>query len=147
MVRRTLQEIGREARQLRRRHGAGVHLPAGLRKTAAQLAASHDDEAITQELRISRETLRRWKLRWPTGLRIEAPRSGVAKPGKAKPKRIDFVEIKADQPRHVVQPAMPPTSSVEVTRPDGSMVRVTGELASTVAAAMLAEIQPLRRKS
>ena len=138
MVRHTLQEVGHEARRLRRQHGAGVHLPASLRKAAAQLAASHDDEAITQELKISRETLRRWKLRWQAA-RVAAPRSAVTKPARAKPKGIDFVEIKANAPRQMVQPESS-LSVVEVTRPDGWTVRVTGDLAKDLAAATLAKL-------
>lgn len=133
MARHTLQEIGRKARRLRREHGAGVRLPASLRKAAAQLATSHDDEAIIGELKISRETLRRWKLRWPA-VRVAAPRSAAAKPArataKAKP-RVDFVEIKGSMPRQVGQPESP-VSAIEVTRPDGSTVRVTGDLAATL---------------
>jgi hypothetical protein len=138
MVRRTLQEIGREARQLRRQHGAGVHLPEVLRKAAVQLAASYDDEAITRELKISQETLRRWKLRWPAA-RVAGPRSAVTKPARAMAKGIDFVEIKGNAPRQVVHPESS-SSVVEVTRPDGWIVRVTGDLAKDLATTTLAKL-------
>lgn len=143
MVRRTLQQIGREARRFRRKHGAGAHLPASLRKDAALLAVSDDAEAVTRELKISRETLRRWGIRYPaTGVAVATPRS-VAKTArstvKAKPRKIDFVEIKGTTSRQVVQPESL-SSVVEVTRPDGWTVRLTGDLAKDLAAATLAKL-------
>lgn len=140
MVRRTLQQIGREARRFRRKHGPGAHLPAVLRQAAAQLAASHDGERITRELRISGETLRRWKIRFPE-VRAAAARS-VAKPARATAKakrKIDFVEIKGGTPGQVVR-SESSSSVVEVTRPDGWTVRVTGDLAKELATATLGKL-------
>ena len=140
MVRHTLQQIGREVRRFRRKHGAGAHLPARLRQAAVDLAASLDAEKITVELAISGETLRRWRLRYPAA-RISPPRLVAKKTRstvKARPKKIDFVEIKGT-PRQVVQPESP-SSAIEVTRPDGSTVRVTGDLAKDLAATLLGKI-------
>lgn len=141
MVRHTLQQIGREVRRFRRKHGAGAHLPSRLRQAAVDLAASHDAEKITVELAISGETLRRWRLRYPAA-RIAPPRFVAKKTRstvKARPKKIDFVEIKGLTPRQVVQPEIL-SSVVEVTRPDGWTVRLTGDLAKDLAAATLAKL-------
>ena len=76
---------------------------------------------------------------------MDVARRSVAKPARAtvhaKPERIDFVEIKAGTPGRT--PAAGPDSSasaIEVTRPDGSTVRVTGDLARELAATLLGKI-------
>jgi len=149
MARRTLKQVAETARRYRKRHGTRAHLPEDLREAAAQMARSHAVGTVVHDLGICPTSLRRWMKVYPA-VRVTPPRpSATRRKVKAKPraaaKRIDFVEIKAGQPRQVVQPA-DPASAVEVTRPDGSTVRVTGELAKAAFAAMLGEIQPLRRK-
>ena len=142
MVRHTIKQVGREARQFRRKHGVGAHLPKNLREAAAQLAAVHETQAIIRELEISGETLRRWKERYPATQSAVVPKSSVTKRAATKPAairrlaKIDVVEIKASGLTSVVRPEGS-MSVVEVTRPDGWTVRVTGDLARGLATAMV----------
>jgi hypothetical protein len=143
MVRHTLQQIGREARQYRKKHGAGVRLPVGLRKAAALLATRDDAEAIAEELKISRETLRRWGIRYPSVRgAVVSPQSATKasrSAARSRAKKFDFIEIEDTTPRRVDQ-LDGSSSVVEVTRPDGWTVRVTGDLVKDLAAATLAKL-------
>ena len=148
MVRSSIQQLGREARQIRREHGAGAHLPEGLRKAAVQLSSSQRTEAIIRELEISGETLRRWKERYPAAMsattRSSLPRQAATKPEPIRPaariNRIDVVEIKASGPSPVGC-AGGVTSAIEVIRPDGWTMRMTGDLAKDLAATMVGKFK------
>jgi len=145
MVRHTIKQVGREARQFRRKHGVGAHLPEDLREAAAQLAASHETQTIIRELEISGETLRRWKERYAVTKSAVVPESSVTQRAATKPatvrpfakiKKIDVVEIKTSGFTSAGRPEGP-ASFVEVTRPDGWTVRMTGDLAKVLATAMV----------
>jgi hypothetical protein len=145
MVRHTIKQVGREARQFRCKHGLGAHLPRNLREAAAQLAAVHETQAIIRELEISGETLRRWKERYTALKSAVAPDSSVRNRGATKPatvrplakiKKIDVVEIKTSGLTPIGCPEGS-TSVVELMRPDGWTMRVTGDLARGLATAMV----------
>ena len=121
------QQVQSDIREFRRYSGQKAHLPEPLRKAAAQLAASEGVGKISQELAINRASLQRW-------VRLGFPAVKAAALPIAPTKTIEFVEIKA--PRSAFRPeGLCP--SIEVTRPDGWTVRVSGDLAKDVAASIL----------
>ena len=81
------------------------------------------------------DTLIRW-------IEVGSPTRPMAAAAKVRAKlnepKIEFVEIKAGAPFQLAVPrAESSASTVEVARPDGWTVRVTGELAKDFAGAML----------
>ncbi len=132
----TLQQVRDELCEFRQVHGPTALPPESLRKAVVRLCDSHARSTITRELRIGWNTLIRW-------IEVGSPSRPMAAAAKVRaklnePKKIEFVEIKAGAPFQLAVPrAESSASTVEVTRPDGWTVRVTGELAKDFAGAML----------
>jgi hypothetical protein len=145
MPQRTLHQVAQEARRYRREHGRRAHLPVALRKAVAELSCGRASAAVARELGVSPHAVSHWRKLYPAP-RVEkqsaAPRRSKA---KAALKRIDFVEIKAQEPRPVSAATEVSQSALEVTRPDGSMVRVTGELAKDALTALFGATKAERR--
>ena len=137
----TLQQVRDELRDFRKAHGHTAHVPETLRKAVVRLCDSHTRGAITRDVGLGWNTLLRW-IEIDGAGPAAATRTASAAKVKAKvkePKNIGFVEIKGATPFQLAAPLTegPASSTIEVTRPDGWTVRVTGELAKDFAGAML----------
>ena len=151
MILRSLHQLTDDVRQLRLERGVGAHLPESLREAVAHLAASDGIRSVSRSLDVSRNTIRLWMKRYPAtpctqaanqmrsrtsvpdGMRV-APLSTVAVPAP-----IAFFEIKTSA--SLATDHRPPfaTSSVELTRPDGWVVRASGDVAKDLAPMMLGQ--------
>lgn len=144
MVIRSLHQLADAVRRFRLERGESSHLPEFLREATAQLAASDGIRAVSRDLGISRNTIKLWMQRYPVvvGARAGKPtrsRAALPPPGPgtplsaAVPAPIAFFEIKT------IAAAVPDcrleasTSSLELTRPDGWVLRASGELAKELA--------------
>lgn len=144
MVSTSLRQLTDEVSRHRRQRGDKVHLPEALREAAAYLAASHGIRVVSRELGISRNSLRPWMKRYPVAPAPRTKRSRSTARAAPRPEPVAFFEIKtssATAPNHASEGA---TSTVELTRPDGMTMRVTGELAKELLAGLLEKFTTVR---
>lgn len=136
MVTRSLGQLTDEVRQLRRERGEGAHLPEALREAAANLAAKHGIRVVSRELGISRNSLRPWMKRHPA---VPATKQSIPAAPEApqRPEPVAFFEIKTSPAVAPGWTAESTTPAIELVRPDGLTMRVTGALAKELAAAMV----------
>ena len=133
MVPSTLKQVSEEILRLRRERGHRTHLPGHLRQSIVDLAAEHSVEVVIRELGVTRKTIERWVERQPVPARAKREKKALA-PARNDP--IAFFEIKTG--------LTPPTrtsecasAAIELARPDGMTLRLSGELARELAASML----------
>lgn len=144
MVSTSIRQLTEEVRRLRRQRGDKVRLPEALREAAAYLAASHGIRVVSRELGISRNSLRPWMKRYAVATAPRAKRSQSTTQAARLSEPVAFFEIKtspAATPGRLPESA---ASTVELTRPDGTTMRVTGELAKELAAVMLEKFTTVR---
>jgi len=144
MVSTSLRQLTDEVSRLRRQRGDKVHLPEALREAAAYLAASHGIRVVSRELGISRNSLRPWMKRYPVAPAPRAQRSRSKAQAAQRPEPVAFFEIKTSPAAAPGRAPEGATSTVELTRPDGLTMRVTGELAKELVAAMLEKFTTVR---
>ena len=137
MVSTSLRQLTDEVSRHRRQCGGKVHLPEALREAAAYLAASHGIRVVSRELGISRNSLRPWMKRYPVAPAPRARRSRSTAQAAPRSEPVAFFEIKTSAATAPGRASESATSTVELTRPDGMTMRVTGELAKELAASLL----------
>lgn len=151
MILRSLQQLTDEVRRLRLERGVGAHLPEALREAVAHLATTDGVRTVSRSLDVSRNTIKRWMKRYPAivgtqaakakrsrtsvpeGMRV-APLSTMAVPAP-----IAFFEIKTSAPLAADHRPASATSSVELTRPDGWVLRASGDVAKELALTMFGQ--------
>ena len=128
-----IEELRKKIYDLRCRRGPKAYLPATIREEAIKLAARHGADTYAQ-LGIKLELVKIWKHHYSDVFRsvnkaAPVPGRALKIPAEEKPR---FIEIKADpEPRRSLW--LENTSSVvELVRPDGWMLRVSGGLAKDV---------------
>ena len=122
-----LRKVRSEVRRHRRRHGPRAQIPEKLRQDSVRLAKRHSLSAIANALAVSVGSVRRWK-----------DRCDDDSPGSTSVKPIDFIEI-------IPQGGFPGSvtggsdsrNTVEVIRPDGWRLRLSGDCPEQLLSAVL----------
>lgn len=155
----TFQQVAKEIRLIRRERGRRAHLPEPLRMSVAQLAIERDNAAaISRDLNITRKAVASWVKRYGAFPRAKRGKAAVtaskvvgkaataaakaaATPtskasARARPEPVAFFEIKTSAAHSTRAPEVASTA-LELARPDGMTLRLSGELARELAASML----------
>lgn len=151
MILRSLQQLTDDVRRLRLERGVGAHLPESLREAVAHLAATDGIKFVSRSLDVSCETIRLWMKRYPAiactpTAKAKRSRTSVLEriqvaplSSRAVPAPIAFFEIKTSASLAADHRPASPTSSVELTRPDGWVLRASGDLAKDLAPTALGQ--------
>ena len=135
MASSSLQQVSEEIRRLHRERGRRAHLPDHLRESIVGLAAEHGAGVVSRELDVTRNTIDRWVKRHPDPVPSRVKRSTKSlTPTRQDP--VAFFEIKTSPTQAARTPECVSTA-IELARPDGMVLRLTGELARELAASML----------
>ena len=129
MAIRSIERLRNEIRELRRLHGRNVHLSRTIRESAVNLAAKHGP-GVYERVGIHLQSVKRWERLYPSLFNAAvapAVEGACDNPSKEK---IGFIELKAaPEPLRKLGWPEHAASVVEVARPDGWVLRMSGELA------------------
>ena len=142
MVPSTLQQVTDEVRRLRHERGKRVHLPDPLRESVARLASERDVSAVSRDLGITRNTIAKWMKRYPAPSRSRSPAPQRESPvtsraAVVRPEPIAFFEITTSPAPAASRASDSAASSIELARPDGMTLRLSGELVRELAVSIL----------